>query len=111
MKGKDEYNEIYLQDGNFGLEYTYKNHYLGKENIIRPNDIGKIGTSKHNEELVFIRCGKCDIHMDYIHSINTSFSGKWVCPKCGTYVKEMTVNKYISKLPNLIDDNNYDDIY
>ena len=113
MSKKDEYDEIYLQNGEFGLEYTYKNHTLGKERVIHPDDVRKIGPSKHDENIIFVRCGRCDVYMDYVHGIGNSFSGKWMCPKCGTYVKETTVNRYIGELPDLvnIDDDDYDDIY
>lgn len=114
MRRKDEYDEIYLQDGDFGLEYTYKNHCLGKENTIQPDDIKTIGTSKHNDDEVplFIKCGNCGIHMDYIHSLKGPLTGRWICPNCGTYVRELTVYNHIDKMNNtgLMDDD-YDDIY
>lgn len=110
MSRKDEYNDIYLQYGGFGIEYTYKNHTLGKERIIHPNDIAKIEPSKYTEERILIKCGKCNVHMDYISGLRNSFSGKWLCPECGTYVRETTVNRYISELPDLVDID-YDDIY
>ncbi|MDO5399102.1 MAG: hypothetical protein Q4G33_14375 [bacterium] len=111
MSRKDEYNEIYLQNGNFWLSYTYKNHTLGKEQIIYPHEIVKIGTSKCNENKIFIKCGKCNVYMNYIHSLRSSFSGKWMCSHCGSYVRETTVNTYIDRLPDLMKDNEYDDIY
>lgn len=110
MSTKDEYNEIYLQDGNFGFVYSYKNHHLGNEQIVYPQEIAKIGTSKHNKDKIFIECEKCNLYMDYIHSLKNSFSGKWICPHCGMYIRETTVNKFISELPDLID-TDYDDIY
>lgn len=48
--------------------------------------------------------------MDYIHSLRNSFSGKWLCSECGTYVRETTVNRYIGELPDIMD-TDYDDIY
>lgn len=111
MIRKDEYNDIYLNDGDFGFEYTYKNHTLGKERLIHSDDIKKIGSSKCDENKTFIRCGKCDVFMDYVHSLGNSFSGKWLCPECGTYVRETTVNRYIGELPDLVDTDDYDDIY
>lgn len=110
MIGKDEYNEVYLQGGDFGFEYTYKNHTLGKERIIHPNDVKKFDPSKHDENKTFIRCGKCDVLMNYVHGLGNSFSGKWFCPECGTYVRETTVNRYIGELQDLMD-TDYDDIY
>ena len=110
MIRKDEYNDIYLQNGDFGLEYTYKNHTLGREQIVHHDDIKRIDSSKYNEDRVLIRCGKCNVYMNYIHSLSNSFSGKWLCPECGTYVRETTVNRYIGELPDIVD-TDYDDIY
>ena len=110
MSRKDEYNDIYLKDGEFGFEYTYKNHSLGKERIIHPDDIKKIDPSKYNEDRTLIKCGKCNTYMNYVHSLKNSFSGKWVCLDCGTYVRETTVNRYIGELQDLMD-TEYDDIY
>lgn len=110
MSRKDEYNDIYLKDGGFGFEYTYKNHALGKERIIHPEDVKRIEPSKYSSDKTLIRCGKCNVYMDYIHSLRNSFSGKWLCPECGTYVRETTVNRYIGELPDIMD-TDYDDIY
>ncbi len=110
MSRKDEYNDIYLKDDGFGFEYTYKNHTLGKERIIHPEDVKRIEPSKYNGDKTLIRCGKCNVYMDYIHSLRNSFSGKWLCPKCGTYIRETTVNRYIEGLPDIMD-TDYDDIY
>lgn len=112
MRRKDEYDEIYSQSKGFGFEYTYKNHGLGREKIINQSDVRKIGASKHNDDKTFIRCGRCNVYMDYIHSLRNSFSGKWICPNCGTYVRETTVNRYIGELEPLIEeDNDYDEFY
>lgn len=113
MKRKDEYEEIYLKDGKFGIEYTYKNNQLGGEQLIRPEDVHRIGISKCSEDEMFIRCGKCDVYMDYIYSLKGIANGKWLCPECGTFVKEPTVNRYISELEPFVDedDNDYDEYY
>lgn len=114
MSKRNEYDEIYLKDNNFGLEYIYKNHRLGGERIIPSEEFYKIETFKYNEDKILIRCGKCDINMDFAHGINGASTGKWFCPECGTYVKETTVNRYISELEPLVDedeDDDYDDIY
>ena len=110
IRKNDEYDKIYLLDGDFGFAYTYKNHYLGNEKIVHPDDIIKIGASKCNSDKIFIECGKCHMYMNYIHSLNNSFSGKWLCPECGTYVRETTVNRYVGELPDIMD-TDYDDIY
>ena len=109
MKRNDEYNEIYLENRVIGIEYTYKNHRLGKERIIQPDELRKIEPSKNSDDDIFIRCGTCDVLMDYIHSLKPA-GGKWLCTHCGVYVRETTVNNYISKLPDLVD-SDYDDIY
>ena len=110
IRKNDEYDKIYLLDGDFGFAYTYKNHYLGNEKIVHPDDIIKIGASKCNGDKIFIECGKCHTYMNYIHSLNNSFSGKWMCPECSTYVRETTVNRYVSELPDIMD-TDYDNIY
>lgn len=41
IRKNDEYDKIYLLDGDFGFAYTYKNHYLGNEKIVHPDDVRK----------------------------------------------------------------------
>lgn len=43
MSKRNEYDEIYLQDGNIGIEYTYKIHRLGGERFIPSEELSKIG--------------------------------------------------------------------
>lgn len=116
MRRKDEYNKIYEQNGDFGFEFRYKNGSLGKVKNIYPNQIRKIETSKHNEDevIMVVKCGECNIYMDFIHSIRGPLTGKWICPNCGTHVRESTVYNKLDKMNEsfqLIDDNDYDDIW
>lgn len=112
MSRKNEYDAIYLQDGDFGTEYTYKNHRLGGESFIPLKELSKIGAFKCNDDKILIRCGKCNIYMNFAHGLSGIASGKWFCPECGTFVKETTVNRYISELEPLVDeDDDYDNIY
>lgn len=112
MSKKSEYDEIYLQDGDFISEYTYKNHRLSGERFLPSEELSKIGAFRCNEDKIIIRCGKCDIYMNFAHGLKGVATGKWFCPECGTYVKETTVNRYISELEPLIDeDDDYDEYY
>lgn len=113
MSKKNEYDEIYLQDSNTGMEYTYKHHRLGGEKFIPSEELSKIGAFKCNEDRVFIRCGECDIYMNFAHRPVEVGNGKWFCPKCGTFVKETTVNRYIGEIKPMIDEDNddYDEYY
>ncbi len=112
MSRKNEYDAIYLQDGDFGTEYVYKNHQLGGERFIPLKELSKIGAFKCNDDKIFIRCGKCDIYMNFAHGLSGIALGKWFCPECETFVKETTVNRYISELEPLVDeDNDYDEYY
>lgn len=113
MRRKNEYDEIYLHTGKFGTEYVYKNHRLSGENFIPLKELSKIGAFKCNDDRIVIRCGKCNINMDFAHGINGASTGKWFCPECGTFVKEATVNRYISELVPKVDedDNDYDEYY
>lgn len=110
---RNEYDAIYMQDGNIGLEYVYKNHRLSGEKIIPLKELSKIGAFKCNEDRIVIRCGKCGIYMNFAHGLSGIASGKWFCPECGTFVKETTVNRYIGELEPKVDedDNDYDEYY
>ena len=110
MSKKDKFSKIYLQNSDFGFEYIYKRNAFEREQIVHLSDMLKIEKSKFNDNKVLVKCGSCNLHMDYIHGLSGFPFGKWVCPRCGVYIRENTANKYINRLLGL-DSNNYKKIY
>lgn len=113
MSKRNEYDEIYLKNNDFGMEYIYKNHRLGGERFIPSEELSKIGAFKCNDDRIVIRCGACGIYMNFAHGLKGVATGKWFCPECGTFVKEATVNRYVGELEPKFEenDNDYDEYY
>ena len=80
-----------MKDEIFGLEFTYKNHKLGKLRMLNSEQMDLINLSCANSEMMFVLCGKCNTHM--IHHDE----GYYICSICGVKVYESTALRKIEK--------------
>lgn len=111
MSGKNEYYKKCDETGDMGFEIRYKNGRLGRIKNVYPDSMRRIGFSKCNDDEphIFIECGNCNTYMNFINSIQNSFSGKWICPKCGKYVRQTTVNRHFAEHETYDEYDNYYD--
>ena len=115
---RDEYSDILTQDDAAGFEFTYGNRHLGRSKPISKNEMSKLGPTKcGNEDDVplFVRCRSCGAYMDFTRGSEGESNGKWICPECGTGVRERSVfrqlerenEEYLQKL----DSSDYDEFW
>ena len=81
-----------------GIEFDYNNNRLSKSRMIPDDKVKKISKSKTNvsDGTLFVRCKPCGKYMDYGAGFGDGLNGRWVCPVCGTKVKERTVYAKLS---------------
>lgn len=62
---------------NYGLEFVYKNHKLGKSRLLEEAELDLMNLSYANSDMIFVKCGNCNgqymVHED---------TGHYICPKC-----------------------------
>ena len=97
---RDEYNDIFTQDDAAGFEFTCGSRHLGRSRPISKNEMSKFEPTKRgNEEDVplFVKCRDCGAYMDYMKRSMGDLSGKWICPECGTGVRERSVFRQLER--------------
>jgi len=100
-KENDEYDAIY------GFEFDYAKKRIGKSRPIHSNEIN---TTKCNSDSMLINCQSCGVYMDYESGINGMFDSWWICPVCGSKVKEQTAyNQLDRENTDWINNTNYID--
>lgn len=108
----DEYREIYGQIDDSGFVFEYRNQRLGRSNPIFRDDIDRLDSSKHNNDEVplFVKCHHCNEYMDFETGPNGILDGRWICPICGSRVRERTAYNQLER-ENEEWENEYDEIY
>lgn len=79
-----------ILNDDFGLTFDYSNHRLSSSSMLDAMQMDLIGEEKGNDGKIFVRCKSCGQYMDYQ-------DGKWICPSCGTKVKEQTAYNKLEK--------------
>lgn len=87
-------------DSKFGFKFNYSRRHLSKSKPICESEIAQIASQKNGGDdiPIFVNCRSCGVYMDYKPGDSaTIFDSWWVCPICGTRVKELTVMNQLSK--------------
>lgn len=95
-KEKDEYEEIYGQYKDAGFEFSYGGH-IGKSKFMSQEQMSDIGFEKRNRDCMFVKCRKCGGYMNFDGTTEGLLDGWYVCPTCGTRMKEMTAYNQLVK--------------
>lgn len=98
MARHDEYADIYEMDSCF--VFQYHNRKLGKAKIVDATEMDDLPALKHNAEgddLIYIYCSKCGEYMDFVKGDPYAMNGHWVCPCCGSRVREKTPYTELSR--------------
>ena len=94
---RDEFDRTCEEIINSGFEFVYNNRRLSKSKMIYQHQIRQIPTSKSNSEMMFVKCKSCNIYMDFVSGPTGVLDGNWVCPNCGTRVRERTAYTQLDK--------------
>lgn len=96
---------------NSGFVFEYNKKRIGKSKMILQNKIRGIDSSKHNSDLMFVNCKPCEVYMDFKTGTADMLDGSWVCPVCGSRVRERTAYNQLNKEnTEFVNDMNDDDI-
>lgn len=84
-------------DVNFGFEFNYRNHRIGKSSPLNESQMDGIGDAGSNSSGMFVRCDMCGTYMNYQEGSAGGLDGRWICPSCGTKVREMTAYNQLGR--------------
>ena len=87
---KDEYESD-------GCVFNYAHKRLGKSRIISKEEIIKIDPHKSNTDSMFVKCGACEVYMDFTSGPTNALDGWWICPECGIKVNESTAYNQLER--------------
>ena len=77
-----------------GFVFDFQNRHLGTSRSIGADEMARIPRTKRCIlSAWYIHCVRCDLYMDYVKGPRADVDGKWVCPVCGSSVKESTAMK------------------
>lgn len=91
-----EYDEIYEQYADAGFEFTYGNRHISKSRFINREAMMDIPRGKGNGDKMFVICRDCGVYMDFGVG-NDILDGWWVCPECGTRMRERTAYSQLDR--------------
>ena len=112
-----------------GLDFGYgfghkKNSRLSKSFNLDILDLVQLAAAypdSGNNQNLFVHCDDCDTYMTFVEGTSGDLSGYYVCPICGSKVKESTPyhqlerenEKYLkdNELDGYGDDDDYDEYY
>ena len=77
-------------------EFFYKNHRIGKSHEVNPFEIDADQETNASGSGIFVKCDACNVYMTYEEGMDIC-NGHWVCPVCGTRVREKTALNQIDK--------------
>ncbi len=74
-----------------GYSFNYKNKRIGKSQYLEDTDFSDFSGSAMNDDGIVIFCESCGQYMNYYPTDNYfQCDGKYICPSCGTVVREST---------------------
>ena len=114
----NDYDDVYNESYTYGFKFVHNGKSIGKSILVNENEIRNIGTSKSNDQNIFIYCKSCETYMDFQVGIKNELDGKWVCPVCGKTVRERTPYAQLEKENEAFlsefddaDDDDYEEYY
>lgn len=91
----------------FGFKFNYNNHHVSTSKPMDDRTADELGEDYTNSQDMYVYCKKCRAYM--IYEASNDVLGRYICPGCGTKVKEETLLNQLDKENRLFERKLYDD--
>ena len=84
------------RDLDYGFQFNYNNHRIGRSDRLNETQMDILGDAGSNSAGMYVQCSSCGQYMNFEEGTNGGF-GRWICPSCGTKVRELTAYNQLGR--------------